>query len=480
MNEITFEEDFAVRPGITEQGNAYSDPYGNALAAVRQELVGRFSHLQIAVAGPEVTEEARRLTAEIYIAHTDNALRDNKPGIGFDRETFVQRALSDLLGMGPLEPLLNDESIEDIVVNGPDEVMVYRNGGWQDTEISFESPERLLELLNRGIAGSNRQASMVTPIADAVLPGKQRINIVTHPIASPWPAAAIRIPGAKRITLEEMVRSQAPDTTTRSPAVELPDYSSLPGGDCSGMLSPGAAAYLHAAVLCGLNIVAVGPTGSGKTTLLMALGRLIPQNRRVLIIEDTPEISLHQDGEKPHNVLYLRTRPESLEGVPEINQEDLVKLALRHRPDALTLGEARGAEVFDLLNALHTGHRNGLTSIHAHDVGDLFRRIFLMLAQSERGRFLDTRRAAQMVASTLHIAVSLDVSNHSGPPMRRVQEIAEFTGEVVDVGGSPEPELRTILRREGAALNGSPDASVHRSAFERAGIDLSGVDPNGR
>ena len=210
----------------------------------------------------------------------------------------------------------------------------------------------------------------------------------------------------------------------------------------------------------------------------MALGRKIPKGKRVLIIEDTPEIVLYPEEEKPNNVLYLRTRPESLEGVPPITQEDLVKLALRHRPDALTLGEARGAEVFDLLNALNTGHKNGLTSVHAYGVEELFGRIFLMLAQSERGRFLDTWRAAHMVASTLDIALSLEITRRNGRTVRRVRSIAELTGEVIQKGGSYEPELLPIFRHDGRRLDGPLTSSAHADALRDVGIDAGVLEPS--
>ncbi len=476
MGQTYFEEEFAIKTAdIAVVGQ---DPYQEALAMVRRRLTETFTPDQLGVAGPRVTDEATRLASQVYISFNDQALRENRERIPVEPDLFVSRVLADLLGMGPLEPLLDDETVEDIAVNGPDEVMVYRGGGWEATDIHFESPDRLLEMLNRGIADSNRQVNMVMPIADAVLPGKERIGVVTHPIATPWPTAVIRIPRAREINLEDMVHTDGNAVKMWDEEHGIPDYSTLLEGETVGMLSPEAAAYLHGAVLAGLNIVAVGPTGSGKTTLLMALGRKIPRGKRLLIIEDTPEIVLHPHEDKPNNVLYLRTRPESLEGVPPINQEDLVKLALRHRPDALTLGEARGAEVFDLLNALNTGHKNGLTSIHAYGVEELFGRIFLMLAQSVRGRFLDTWRAAHMVASTLDIAVSLEVTRNNGRTVRRVRTIAELTGEVIQKGGTYEPEMQAIYRHDGRKLDGPLTASTHAAALREVGMTEAMMEPS--
>ncbi len=466
-----FEDQYWSREAGRETPEPGPDPYRGALNLARERLTRRFSAEQLTKAGPGVTEAATAIAAEAFSLYNDRALQEGSRTVPLDPDRFVRAALADLLGMGPLEPLLADETVEDIAVNGPDEVMVYRDGGWQEAGIRFESPARLLEMLNRGIAGSNRQANMVMPIADAVLPGKERISVVTHPVASPWPSAVIRIRRGRRLSLSDMLRPEASGDPVGAPEPRLPDYEPLLEG---GLLSAGAAAYLHAAVLAGLNIVAVGPTGSGKTTLLEALGREIPRGRRILILEDTPEIDLHQGADRPMNVLYLRTRPESLEGVPAITPEQLVKLALRHRPDALTLGEVRGAEVFDLLNALHTGHRNGLTSLHAFGVQELFMRVFLMLAQSDRGRYLDARRAANLVASTLHIALSLEISGRT----RRVRTIAEFTGKVTR-RGTPEPELAPMFQSSGAGgkLAGPLAASVHAGAFRRAGIPARLIRP---
>jgi len=465
---MEFEDSFAGRLAQEQKGEAGPDAYGVVLSRVRDSLSKEFSAEQLTNAGPSVTERATRTAREALMQYNNEALTQSKPRVMIHEDHFVQMVLADLLGMGAIEPLLKDESIEDIAVNGPNEVMVFRPGGWEEVDIHFDSPTRLLEILNRGISHSNRKANMVTPIADAVLQGRERISVVTYPIANPHPTAVIRIPRAKELTMEDLIQpAKNAGEKEKVQIEELPDYESLMQG---GMLTAAAGKYLFAAVRAGLNIVVVGPTGVGKTTLLMILGRCIPKGQRILIIEDTPEIDLYPKDDKPNNVLYLRTRPATIEGLPAIEQEELVKLALRHRPDALTLGEARGAEVFDLLNALNTGHKNGLTSLHAYGVNELFSRIYLMLAQSDRGRFLDSYRAANLVAQTLHIAISMELVGRD----RRIGTIAELTGEVAQKGTSFEPKMVPIFQHTGAGgkLDGPLNDSTHARIFEQARIPV--------
>jgi len=478
---MEFEDSHAAKAaGVVGNGGG-ADPYETILSRIRQQLSTDFSAEQLTNAGPNVTEAATRVAGQQFQHYNQEALTKSMPRLMLPEEQFVEMALADLLGMGAIDTLLKDPAIEDIAINGPDEVMVYRNGQWEKENVTFPSATRLLEILNRGLAHSNRKANMVTPIADAVLRDKERISVVTYPVANPYPTAVVRIPRAKRISLEDMTRPAgasgsselypaaygSPETRAdRSPLFKESEQELEE--DSRSLLSRKAAAYLHAAVLTGLNIVAVGPTGSGKTTLLMALGRKIPKGERILIIEDTPEIDLYPGETAPNNVLYLRTRPSTIEGLEAIEQEHLVKLALRQRPDALTLGEARGAEVFDLLNALNTGHKNGLTSLHAFGVEELFSRVYLMLAQSERGRHLDAHRAATLVASTLHVAVSLEMIGNT----RYVRTVAELTGNVVQKGTSYEPEMKAIFQRASARgrLEGPLHDSVHGEIFRQAGI----------
>jgi pilus assembly protein CpaF len=470
-----FEDSHAAKAAGAVRDDAAGDSYQAVLDRIRKQLSKEFAADKLANAGPAVTEAATRVAGMQYRDYNNDALSKSWPRLMVPEEIFIEMALADLLGMGAIDTLLRDESIEDIAINGPTEVMVYRSGRWDAENVAFPSPDRLLEILNRGLAHSNRKANMVTPIADAVLKGKERISVVTYPVASPFPTSVIRIPRAKRISLEDMTQpfESAPSEKAKQGNAEAVSASLEAGGeelaeDSRSMLTRKAAAYLYGAVLAGLNIVAVGPTGSGKTTLLMALGRKIPKGQRVLIIEDTPEIDLYPGDSTPHNVLYLRTRPSTVEGLEAIEQEDLVKLALRQRPDALTLGEARGPEVFDLLNALNTGHKNGLTSLHAYGAEELFGRMYLMLAQSERGRHLDAYRAASLVASTLHVVVSLEMVGQR----RYVRTIAELTGKVAQKGTTFEPEMKAIFQRAsaGGRLDGPLYPSVLSGLLREAGV----------
>jgi pilus assembly protein CpaF len=213
----------------------------------------------------------------------------------------------------------------------------------------------------------------------------------------------------------------------------------------------------------------MGPTGVGKTALITALGRCLPIDARVLIIEDTPEIRLYPDTDMPNNVLTLQTRPPSLEDVPEITQADLVKLALRQRPDALTLSEARGKEIFDLLNALYTGHKNGLTTFHAYGLHEMYSRLSMMVSQSERGRHLRMRHVAQIISTALDVVVVLEKEGDT----RRVRAVGEMSGEVSMETGDPEPKIDIIFEYSGGRspkLNGPLRGSAHTQRFIEAGV----------
>jgi len=219
--------------------------------------------------------------------------------------------------------------------------------------------------------------------------------------------------------------------------MQVPDYTRVARE--GAMLNAQVATFLHMAVLAGLNIMVVGPTGVGKTTLLSALGGLIPADRRILVIEDTRELRMREteDG-SPGNCVYFLTRERGLEGTEAITQAHLVRAALRQRPDALTVGEARGGEILDMLKALGTGHRNGLTSLHAETVEEVPTRIRMMLQEAELRMPLTPEAVATLIANAFHLVIALGIEDGQ----RYVREILEFTGRVE--GSQP---MRQVLFR---------------------------------
>jgi pilus assembly protein CpaF len=250
-------------------------------------------------------------------------------------------------------------------------------------------------------------------------------------------------------------------------APDLPDYraQAVPGA----LLSAAAATYLHAAVIAGLNILVIGRTGVGKTSLLSALGRLIPHERRVLVLEDTRELKLRPDGARPLNCIYLITRQKLLEGGVDVDMRQLIISALRQRPDHLILGEARGPEIYDLLNAMQTGHGGNLTSIHANSLADLAQRVDAMLFQA--GVDMDSERTARLIGTSFHVGITL-LQDFNG--RRFVAEIGEFSGRIEHglpvmhplFGGGPEHGFGTPLLA---------DRSVHENSLRRAGVSFRQV-----
>src|SRR5574337_1260377 len=287
------------------------DPFRAVYAGIQDRVSKKYDAKQQEEKRTEVEQFIRQLPRDLVKEYNDSALSKGLPLIRAEVETLAQRAVNGLLGMGAIDDLLAREGVEDIVINGPSEVMVKKIGRWELTDVTYPDPETVLRKINQGIAHTGRQAGPLIPVVDAHLESGDRVNIVTYPIARPWPVVSIRRRHNAALTLVDFVRSGA-GRRERPQPLKLPNYFKHATPD--GVLTPLAAAFLHMCVVAGCNVLVVGATGVGKTTFLNVLGKSIPEDRRILIIEDTPELDIRPQVEgRAQNCVYFTTRPESVE-----------------------------------------------------------------------------------------------------------------------------------------------------------------------
>jgi pilus assembly protein CpaF len=306
-----------------------------------------------------------------------------------DRAALVARIVRDTVGLGPLEELLADSAVEEVMVNGPGRVYVERAGRIEATTVAFESEEDLRNTIERILAPLGRRVDELSPMVDARLGDGSRVNVVIPPLSVDGPAVSIRRFGARRPGPEELV--------------EL------------GTFSEGQRDTLEAAVAGRRSILISGGTGSGKTTLLNAISSAIPPGERVVTIEDAAELRLQQ----PH-VVRLESRPASVEGRGEVTVRDLLRNALRMRPDRIVIGEVRGAEALDLLTALNTGHDGALSTVHANSPADAISRLETLALMAGVG--LPHEAIAEQARRGIDLVVQIERRPDGG---RRVVEIAE-------------------------------------------------------
>jgi pilus assembly protein CpaF len=323
--------------------------------------------------------------------------RENLNVTSAEQSQIVGELLNDMFGLGPIEPLLADEGISDVLVNGPDQVFVERNGKLELTACKFRDNAHVINVAQRIAAGVGRRVDESSPMVDARLPDGSRVNVVLPPLAIRGASLSIRKFSKRNITLHRMANQ--------------------------GNMSLAMANVLKLASTCRLNIVVSGGTGSGKTTLLNALSHYISHGERIVTIEDAAELQLQQ----PH-VVSLETRPENTEGLGGVNQRDLVRNALRMRPDRIILGETRGSEAFDVLQAMNTGHDGSMTTIHANTPRDGITRLESMVMMANGNLpLLSIRR---QIASAVHLIVQIERMRDG---MRRVTRITELVGMEGDV-----------------------------------------------
>ncbi|MDB5452413.1 MAG: cpaF [Caulobacteraceae bacterium] len=343
-----------------------------------------------------------------------------------DLEELGASIFDEMVGLGPIEPLLKDDSINDILINGPFQIYVERRGELELTPIHFRDNDHLLRIVNRIVAGVGRRIDESQPMVDARLADGSRVNAAIAPIAIDGACVSIRKFSKKPLTLEKLV-----------------EFGAMPMA---------VADFLHGAVKSRVSTVISGGTGSGKTTLLNALSAAISHGERLITIEDAAELQLQQ----PH-VVRMETRPPNIEGKGEIRQRELVKNALRMRPDRVILGEVRSEEAFDMLQAMNTGHEGSMATIHANNPREAIGRLEQMIAMGGLSLSPDAMRG--QIASAIGMVVQVMRLSDGKRKVTHVTEITGMEGQVVQM-----QDLFTFNR-----THTSPDGAVH-GEFRATGL----------
>jgi pilus assembly protein CpaF len=309
-----------------------------------------------------------------------------------ERQRLVDEILDETFGLGPLELLLKDDKIGDIMINGPKHVFIEKEGCIQRSEVGFRDNEHLLQIIDRIVSRIGRRVDETSPMVDARLPNGSRVNAIIPPLALDGPVVTIRMFGSKPLDKNDLLRFKA--------------------------FTPEMLALLEGAMKARLNVIISGGTGSGKTTLLNTLSSFIQPDHRVITIEDAAELQLQQD-----HVVRLETRPANIEGRGAVTATDLVKNALRMRPDRIIIGECRGAETLDMIQAMNTGHEGSMTTVHANTPRDALSRLETMISMA--GLELPIRALRQQFASAVDLIIQ--ASRLQGGP-RKVTSITEVVG----------------------------------------------------
>ncbi len=315
-----------------------------------------------------------------------------------ERKRLVSEVLDETFGLGPLEVLLSDASISDILVNGPHRIYVERGGQLELTDVQFRDDAHLMHAIDKIVSSVGRRCDEVSPMVDARLKDGSRVNAIIPPLAIDGPSMSIRRFGTDPITWDDYVRFNSCTEEMRQ--------------------------FLHGCVTGALNIVIVGGTGSGKTTLLNNLSSFIPENERIVTIEDAAELQLRQ----PH-VVRLESRPPNIEGKGAVKIRDLLINSLRMRPDRVVVGECRGPETLDMLQAMNTGHDGSLTTIHANSTRDAVQRVETMVMMA--GFDLPVRAIRQQFASAIHVLVSAQRLTGGARKITSITEVQGMEGDVI-------------------------------------------------
>ncbi len=423
-----------IRSAVTEEPESMSsglfgarraeEPITSPVEELKRELHRKLID-RLDLEALEAIVDEKQVTSQIRQAVIELLRAESTPLSQVEREQLVEQIVYEVVGLGPIEPLFRDRAISDILVNGPRDIYVERRGRLERASVAFRDNAHMLAVIDRIVSRVGRRVDESSPMVDARLPDGSRINAIIPPLAVDSPVLSIRRFGAN---------------LTPRRLVEL------------GALTDGMLHFLASCVKARLNVLVSGGTGSGKTTLLNALSSFIPAYERVITIEDAAELRLQQD-----HVVRLETRPPNAEGRGEVVMRDLVKNALRMRPDRIIVGEVRSAEALDMLQAMNTGHEGSLTTVHANTPRDAIARLETMILFA--GTNLPERAMREQISSALDLVIQ---ATRMADGTRRVVSVTEVTGMDGDV-----VQLQEIFRfrRQGIA----PDGTVI-GQFEATGV----------
>ena len=375
-------------PGERTTGNA---AYMQLRDRVQQRLLAEINPSATRGDSAEVRQIVERLFNETLAEF-------GLPMSRLERADIFEQMLADILGLGPLEALLADDLVSEIMVNGPNTVYIERGGKLELSGVKFRDNEDVMRVVERIVAPLGRRVDESSPMVDARLPDGSRVNVIIPPLALNGPTISIRKFPKHALTPDELIKK--------------------------GALTPGIADFLRACVKAALNIVVSGGTGTGKTTVLNALSSFIPDGDRILTIEDAAELRLQQQ-----HVVRLEARPANVEGKGLISIRQLVVNALRMRPDRIVVGEVRGAETLDMLQAMNTGHEGSLTTVHSNSARDTLRRVETMVLMA--GMDLPLRAIREQIASAFDLIVHLGRLSDGSRKIVQISEVQGMEGDTV-------------------------------------------------
>jgi len=423
---------------LASEGATAPLPYDPFAELKNRVHLGLIEDLGKQIFGAPVGEDVieARITSEIGVR------LEREPGLSKDdRERLIGELRDDVLGHGPIERLLGDDTITEIMINGPFDVWIERDGLLHRTSVRFTDESHLRRIINKMVAEVGRRIDESQPMVDARMPDGSRVNAVIPPLSLSGPLMTIRRFGSERLGLEDLVRVGTLTAETRE--------------------------LLERCVQARLNILISGGTGAGKTTLLNALSAAIPDTERIVTIEDAAELKLNQ-----RHVLRLECRPKNIEGEGEVTTRDLVRNSLRMRPDRIVVGEVRGPEALDMLQALNTGHDGSLSTLHANSPRDALARVETMVMMA--GYDLPLRAIRQQVAAALDLIVHLERMHDGSRKIVAITEVQRMESDVITL-----QELFTFrvdAAASGRTLVGSLLSSGLRPTFlekfERRGVPL--------